>query len=64
MTLEQIQARDKSKEERAKKEGFSVIRVKQEDVWHERINWQKRLVDAIDYIMRLEKPCVIKLWKE
>ena len=64
VTLKQVQARDRFKEKRAKKKGYSVIRIKQDDVWYNRFDWQKRLVVAIDYVTHFEKPYVLKLWKE
>ena len=62
-TLPEIQAMDAMKEVRAIKKGYGLIRVKQEDVWHERIDWKQLLLDAIRSMNR-ENPCVKKLWEE
>jgi len=47
-SLADIQARDRYKENCAIANGYSIIRVKQEDVWNDVNNWQGTLLDAID----------------
>lgn len=54
------QKNDRYKEECALKNGYSVLRILQEDVWEDRIDWKTLLLDHIkDY----EVPIVKKLWK-
>lgn len=55
------QKNDRYKEERALKNGYSVIRILQEDVWKDRIDWKTLLLEHIrDY----GTPIVKKLWME
>ena len=47
---EQIYKNDKFKEKCANDKNYSVIRLLQEDVWHDKNDWYKHLCDAIEYI--------------
>nr|QZX43636.1 putative restriction endonuclease [Marseillevirus sp.] len=58
---EEQQRSDRYKEECALKNGYSVLRILQEDIWNDKIDWKKLLLEHIkDY----ETPVVIRLWKE
>lgn len=59
-TPELTQKNDRYKEECALKNGYSVLRILQEDVWEDRTDWKSHLLEHIkDY----ETPMVKKLWK-
>ncbi|BAU80345.1 restriction endonuclease [Tokyovirus A1] len=59
-TPEQQQKKDRYKEECAIKNGYSVLRILQEDVWNDRINWKNLLLENIkDYGI----PIVKNLWE-
>jgi very-short-patch-repair endonuclease len=47
---EQTYENDKFKEKCANDNNYSVIRLLQEDVWHDKNDWYKHLCDAIEYI--------------
>ena len=49
-TLEKQQDRDIFKMNKANENDISVIRIHQEDVYNDRINWKKEITDAIDEI--------------
>ncbi|AQM73423.1 endonuclease [Noumeavirus] len=58
---EEQQKSDRYKEEQAIKNGYSVLRILQEDVWKDRIDWKKLLLEHIkDY----ETPIVKNLWNK
>ncbi len=58
---ELTQKNDRYKEEQAIKNGYSVLRILQEDVWNDKINWKKLLLEHIrDY----DTPVVKNLWDE
>ncbi|AVR53062.1 restriction endonuclease [Marseillevirus Shanghai 1] len=58
---ELIQKSDRYKEEQAIKNGYSVLRILQEDVWNDKTDWKKLLLEHIkDY----ETPVVKNLWDE
>ncbi|AQM73093.1 restriction endonuclease [Noumeavirus] len=58
---EETQKNDRYKEEQALKNGYSVIRILQEDVWNDRIDWKSLLLEHIrDY----ETPVVKNLWED
>ncbi|AHA45956.1 restriction endonuclease [Insectomime virus] len=57
---ELIQKSDRYKEEQAIKNGYSVLRILQEDVWNDKIDWKSLLLEHIkDY----ETPVVKNLWE-
>lgn len=57
---ELTQKNDRYKEEQALKNGYSVLRILQEDVWNDRIDWKSLLLEHIkDY----ETPVVKNLWE-
>nr|WNL50463.1 restriction endonuclease [Marseillevirus sp.] len=57
---ELTQKSDRYKEEQAIKNGYSVLRVLQEDVWNDKIDWKSLLLEHIkDY----ETPIVKNLWE-
>lgn len=57
---EVTQKSDRYKEEQAIKNGYSVLRILQEDVWNDRIDWKNLLLGHIkDY----ETPVVENLWE-
>nr|WQM86972.1 conserved restriction endonuclease [Marseillevirus cajuinensis]WRK65462.1 restriction endonuclease [Marseillevirus futianmevirus] len=57
---ELIQKSDRYKEECTTKNGYSVLRILQEDVWNNKIDWKKLLLEHIkDY----ETPIVKNLWE-
>lgn len=59
-TPEETQKNDRYKEEQAIKNGYSVLRILQEDVWNNKIDWKKLLLDHTkDY----ETPVVVSLWE-
>jgi very-short-patch-repair endonuclease len=58
---DEIQKRDRYKEKCALEHGISVIRISQEDVWKDRIDWRKELVDAIEKCKNFKIPNVIKI---
>lgn len=58
---EETQTNDRYKEECALKNGYSVIRILQKDVWYNKIDWKKLL---LEHIKEYETPVVICLWKE
>lgn len=51
---ESRQAKDKYKMQKANQNGYSVIRLLQEDVYHNKNNWLERLLEAIDKINKEE----------
>ncbi|AQM72982.1 restriction endonuclease [Noumeavirus] len=56
---EEQQKSDRFKEEQAIQNGYSVLRILQEDVWNDKIDWKKLLLEHVkDY----EKPIVKNLW--
>nr|WRK65396.1 putative endonuclease [Marseillevirus futianmevirus] len=56
---EVTQKNDRYKEEQAIKNGYSVLRVLQKDIWEDRMDWKKLLLENIkDY----ETPVVVRLW--
>nr|WRK65263.1 restriction endonuclease [Marseillevirus futianmevirus] len=58
---ELTQKSDRYKEEQAVKNGYSVLRILQEDVWDDKIDWKKLLLEHIkDY----DEPIVKNLWDE
>ncbi|BAU80238.1 restriction endonuclease [Tokyovirus A1] len=58
---ELIQKSDRFKEECANKNGYSVVRILQEDVWDDKIDWKSLLLEHIkDY----ETPITKNLWEE
>ncbi|AMQ10909.1 restriction endonuclease [Brazilian marseillevirus] len=57
---ELIQKSDRYKEEQAIKNGYSVLRILQEDVWNDKIEWKKLLLEHIrDY----DEPIIKNLWE-
>nr|WNL49731.1 restriction endonuclease [Marseillevirus sp.] len=57
---ELTQKSDRYKEEQANKNGYSVLRILQEDVWNDKIDWKSLLLEHIkDY----ETPIVKNLWE-
>ncbi|AHA46166.1 putative restriction endonuclease [Insectomime virus] len=60
-TPEETQKNDRYKEECALKNGYSIIRILQKDVWNNKIDWKKLL---LEHIKDHETPVVIRLWKE
>nr|WNL50507.1 restriction endonuclease [Marseillevirus sp.] len=59
-TPQLTQKTDRYKEDCAVKNGYSVLRILQEDVWEDRTDWKSLLLEHIkDY----EVPIVKKLWK-
>jgi len=59
-TPEVTQKSDRYKEECAIENGYSVLRILQEDVWNDKIDWKKLLLENIkDY----EIPIVKHLWE-
>ncbi|AMQ10961.1 restriction endonuclease [Brazilian marseillevirus] len=60
-TPECIQKNDRYKETCAVENGYSVLRLLQEDVWDDKIDWKKLLIENVrDY----EEPVVKNLWTE
>ncbi|AQQ73777.1 uncharacterized protein conserved in bacteria [Kurlavirus BKC-1] len=58
---ELTQKNDRYKEEQALKNGYSVLRILQEDVWNDKIDWKSLLLEHIkDY----ETPIVKNLWED
>ncbi|AQQ73756.1 restriction endonuclease [Kurlavirus BKC-1] len=58
---ELTQKTDRYKEEQAVKNGYSVLRILQEDVWEDKIDWKKLLLEHIkDY----KTPIIKNLWEE
>ncbi|AHC54961.1 putative restriction endonuclease [Tunisvirus fontaine2] len=58
---EEQQKSDRYKEECALKNGYSVLRILQDDVWNDKIDWKKLLLEHVkDY----ETPVVERLWEE
>lgn len=58
---EEQQKSDRYKEEQAIQNGYSVLRILQEDVWNDKIDWKKLLLEHIkDY----ESPITKNLWEE
>lgn len=58
---EEQQKSDRFKEEQAIKNGYSVLRILQEDVWNDRIDWKSLLLEHVkDY----DVPLVKNLWEE
>ncbi|AQQ73879.1 restriction endonuclease [Kurlavirus BKC-1] len=56
---ELTQKSDRYKEEQAIKNGYSVLRILQEDVWEDKIDWKKLLLEHVkDY----ETPITKNLW--
>lgn len=59
-TPEETQKNDRYKEECAVKNGYSIIRILQEDVWNDKMDWKKLLLEHVkDY----ETPAVIRLFR-
>nr|WRK65340.1 restriction endonuclease [Marseillevirus futianmevirus] len=57
---EEQQKSDRFKEEQADKNGYSVLRILQDDVWNDKIDWKKLLLEHIkDY----DEPIVKNLWE-
>ncbi|AHC54983.1 restriction endonuclease [Tunisvirus fontaine2] len=57
---ELTQKSDRYKEEQALKNGYSVLRIFQEDVWNDKIDWKSLLLEHVkDY----ETPVVKNLWE-
>ncbi len=57
---ELTQKSDRFKEECANKNGYSVLRILQEDVWNDKIDWKSLLLEHVkDY----ETPITKKLWE-
>nr|WNL49722.1 restriction endonuclease [Marseillevirus sp.] len=57
---EEQQKSDRFKEEQAIQNGYSVLRILQEDVWNDKIDWKKLLLEHIkDY----ETPITKNLWE-
>lgn len=52
--FEITQENDRYKMGRSREHGYSMIRIYQEDVWHDRNNWQQKLIDAIDTCPTIE----------
>lgn len=59
-TPEEIQKRDHYKEDQAVKNGLSVVRLLQQDVWNNRGNWQEKLKAELSLH---EKPGVVYLYE-
>ncbi|AQM73054.1 restriction endonuclease [Noumeavirus] len=57
---EVTQKNDRYKEECAIKNGYSVLRILQRDVWGDKIEWRKLL---LEYIKDYETPIVKRLWE-
>nr|WNL49975.1 restriction endonuclease [Marseillevirus sp.] len=57
---ELTQKSDRYKEEQANKNGYSVLRILQKDVWEDKIDWKKLL---LEYIKDYEIPIVKNLWE-
>nr|WNL49532.1 restriction endonuclease [Marseillevirus sp.] len=58
---EEQQKSDRYKEKQAIQNGYSVLRILQEDVWEDKIDWEKLLLEHIkDY----ETPITKNLWEE
>nr|WQM87043.1 restriction endonuclease [Marseillevirus cajuinensis] len=56
---EEQQKTDRFKEEQANENGYSILRILQEDVWNDAVEWKKLLLEHIkDY----ETPVVKRLW--
>jgi very-short-patch-repair endonuclease len=51
--IEETMERDLKKMQLAKKKGYSMIRIIQEDVWHDKYNWQQKLMQ---YIKAYDEP--------
>ncbi|AQM73115.1 endonuclease [Noumeavirus] len=58
---ELIQKVDRYKEEQALKNGYSVLRILQEDVWRDKMDWKKLL---LEHIKDCETPITKNLWDE
>ncbi|ADB04096.1 restriction endonuclease [Cannes 8 virus] len=57
---ELTQKSDRYKEEQANKNGYSILRILQEDVWRDRVDWKSFLLENIkDY----ESPITKNLWE-
>nr|WRK65237.1 restriction endonuclease [Marseillevirus futianmevirus] len=55
------QKSDRYKEEQAIKNGYSVLRILQDDIWNDKIDWKKLLLENVrDY----EEPIVKNIWEE
>ena len=52
-------ASDCYKMQRAMDNGFSIIRIEQNDVYINRINWKERIIKAINNIIEINEPCVV-----
>lgn len=44
---EETQKRDKYKEEKAKENGYSVVRFNQREIWEDKIDWKKMMVEIL-----------------
>jgi very-short-patch-repair endonuclease len=60
-SFKEQQKRDRYKEDIALEHGISVIRISQEDVWHDRNDWQNKLKSALK---KYDTPTLIKIGKE
>nr|WNL49566.1 restriction endonuclease [Marseillevirus sp.] len=57
---EEQQKTDRYKEEQANKNGYSVLRILQEDVWNDKLDWKNLLLGHVkDY----DEPIVKNLWE-
>ena len=61
MSFKEIWARDRFKEARAIANGYSVIRVRVADIYHDKNEWKQRLLAAIESVAILH-PTVVKLY--
>ena len=62
LTLEERMERDNFKENKAKENGYCMVRVLQTDVYREENEWREKLLKAIDDV-QVDRPCVLKLWE-
>lgn len=53
--IKQIRERDKFKMECAIKNGYTLIRILQDDVWYDKNNWTKHLIGSIKYYLEPQK---------
>ena len=61
-TKHDIPKRDRYKEKRALKHGYSLIRLKQVDVWKDTTDWKAKLLDAISLCQNFNKNIVVKTY--
>nr|WQM87261.1 restriction endonuclease [Marseillevirus cajuinensis] len=57
---ELVQISDRFKEEQANKNGYSVLRILQDDVWNDKIDWKSLL---LEHVKDNENPNIKKLWE-